>query len=178
MNCPRFAPMDISRKKLSITVPILLLLATLLISNVAAVPQDKANNTATPIQHLVVIFQENVSLDHFATYPVAANPAGEPQFTADPNTPSVNGLSGNLLTNNPNLVNPFRLDRSQALTCDMNHDYTPEQQAFDGGLMDEFVQYTSSSGLGCDPSGATVMGYYDGNTVTAIWEYAQNFAMN
>ncbi len=170
--------MDISRKELSITVPILLL-ATLLISNVAAVPQDKANNTATPIQHLVVIFQENVSFDHyFATYPVAANPAGEPQFTADPSTPSVNGLSGGLLTNNPNLVNPFRLDRSQALTCDMNHDYTPEQQAFDGGLMDKFVQYTSSSGRGCDPSGATVMGYYDGNTVTAMWEYAQNFAMN
>ena len=23
-----------------------------------------------------------------------------------------------------------------------------------------------------------VMGYYDGNTVTALWEYAQNFAMN
>ena len=22
------------------------------------------------------------------------------------------------------------------------------------------------------------MGYYDGNTVTALWNYAQNFAMN
>ena len=29
--------------------------------------------TATPIQHLVVIFQENVSFDHyFATYPTAS----------------------------------------------------------------------------------------------------------
>src|SRR5215470_5301184 len=35
--------------------------------------------TTTPIEHLVVIFQENVSFDHyFATYPVALNPAGEP----------------------------------------------------------------------------------------------------
>lgn len=25
---------------------------------------------------------------------------------------------------------------------------------------------------------ALVMGYYDGNTVTALWNYAQNFAMN
>ena len=34
-----------------------------------------ANNTATPIQHLVVIFQENVSFDHyFGTYPFATNP--------------------------------------------------------------------------------------------------------
>ena len=39
--------------------------------------------TATPIKHLVVIFQENVSFDHyFATYPVAANPSGEPRFIA------------------------------------------------------------------------------------------------
>src|SRR5271157_1162472 len=44
--------------------------------------------TTTPIKHLVVIFQENVSFDHyFATYPVAANPAGESQFTAKPHTP-------------------------------------------------------------------------------------------
>jgi phospholipase C len=35
--------------------------------------------TASPIEHLVVIFQENVSFDHyFATYPVALNPTGEP----------------------------------------------------------------------------------------------------
>src|SRR5713226_2441975 len=41
--------------------------------------------TATPIQHDVVIFQENVSFDHyFATYPVAANPSGEPAFFAGP----------------------------------------------------------------------------------------------
>ena len=37
----------------------------------------------TPIQHLVVIFQENVSFDHyFGTYPNAANPPGEPRFAA------------------------------------------------------------------------------------------------
>ena len=39
--------------------------------------------TATPIKHLVIIFGENISFDHyFATYPVAANPPGEPAFTA------------------------------------------------------------------------------------------------
>ncbi len=32
------------------------------------------NPTATPIKHLVVIFQENISFDHyFATYPNARN---------------------------------------------------------------------------------------------------------
>ena len=39
--------------------------------------------TATPIQHIVVIFGENISFDHyFGTYPNATNPSGEPPFTA------------------------------------------------------------------------------------------------
>ena len=55
--------------------------------------------TATPIQHVVVIFQENVSFDHyFGTYPYATNPPGEPSFRAAPGTPSVNGLTRPSLT--------------------------------------------------------------------------------
>jgi phospholipase C len=148
--------------------------------------------TATPIQHLVVIFNENVSFDHyFGTYPNATNPPGEPKFKAAPGTPTVNGL-GNALTNaNPNLnpangtgaANPFRLDRSQAYTNDQDHDYTAEQQAFDAGLMDLFPLYTGTAGPPPSGSGVTqtnglVMGYFDGNTVTGIWNYAQDFAMN
>src|SRR5215472_1586767 len=67
---------------------------------------EKEHATTTPIKHVVVIFQENVSFDHyFATYPVAANPKGEPRFIARPGTPTVNGLQGALLTNNPNFLN-------------------------------------------------------------------------
>src|SRR5262245_22071251 len=73
--------------------------------------------TTTPIKHLVVIFDENISFDHyFGTYPNAANTDGTP-FVAKKNTPKVNGLSPQLLTNNPNLFNPTRLASSQALTC-------------------------------------------------------------
>jgi len=148
--------------------------------------------TATPIQHLVVIFQENVSFDHyFGTYPVAMNETGVPTFTAAKYTPAVNGLSGLLLTNNPNLnagngvgaTNPFRLSRDQAATSDQNHDYGPEQAAFDGGLMDLFPANVGTAGpppTGTSPLDTTglVMGYYDGNTVTAMWNYAQHFAMS
>jgi phospholipase C len=140
-----------------------------------------ATATATPIKHLVVIFQENVSFDHyFGTYPVATNPSGQPRFVASPNTPTVNGLSNALLNFNPNLnpangfgaSNPFRLDRSQAVTSDQDHDYLAEQLAFDAGVMDMFPANTGSGGS------SIVMGYYDGNTVTALWNYAQNFAMS
>lgn len=93
--------------------------------------------TSTAIKNLVIIFQENVSFDHyFVTYPNATNPPREPKFTTDSHTPSVNELTPALLNNNPNgnySMNPFRLDRSQAITCDMNHEYTAEQQAYHGG---------------------------------------------
>lgn len=139
--------------------------------------QTADQSTATPIKHLVVIFQENVSFDHyFATYPKAANPAGEPSFTASAGTPNVNGLSGSLLSQNPNSAAPFRLDRSQAATCDQDHEYTDEQKAFHGGLMDKFVEFTGNASSPCQAN--LVMGYYDGNTVTGLWNYAQNFVLN
>ena len=159
--------------------------------------------TTTPVEHLVVIFQENVSFDHyFATYPVALNPPGEPRFRGRDDTPSVNGLGtladgspeGLLLTNNPNAnnpangvnaINPFRLVRTQASTCDQGHNYGPEQQAFDGGLMDMFPASVGQGASGfCAAQYAygkdkgIVMGYFDGNTVTAMWNYAQHFAMS
>ena len=54
-----------------------------------------------PIRHVVVIFQENITFDHyFATYPTAANRAGELSFYARPQAPAVRGLAGYLLTKN------------------------------------------------------------------------------
>ncbi len=137
----------------------------------------------TPIQHLVVIFQENVSFDHyFATYPNAANTEGEPVFVPQRRkTAGVNGLSGALLTHNPNSVQPFRLSRAQAIVCDQTHDYTGEQKAMDNGLMDKFVESDGTTQTNCNDAGkgkGLVMGYYDGNTVTALWNYAQHFALS
>jgi phospholipase C len=152
-----------------------------------------SSHTTTPIKHLVVIFDENESFDHyFGTYPYAANTDGS-TFHAKPGTPTVNGLYtsitksgpvGPLLTSNANEYNPQRLTHSEALTCDQNHSYLPEQEAADGGKEDKYVQYTGSSatcngGLSTEyESPGLVMDYYDGNTVTALWNYAQNFAMS
>jgi len=96
-------------------------------------------HTETPIKHLVIIFNENRSFDHyFATYPNAANPSGSIPFVPKPHTPKVNNLANaHLLVNNPNnsaangtgATDPFRLDRTQANTRSQNHSYTPEQQA-------------------------------------------------
>jgi len=165
--------------------------ATLMAGQISWPVSASAQETATPIKHLVVIFQENISFDHyFGAYPNALNLKGEPKFVAAPGTPSVNGFTDGLLFSNPNFLNtdlngtgaanPFRLDRSEAATADQDHDYGPEQQAFHGGLMDGFPKYTGTPGP--PPTGQAtnglVMGYYDGNTVTALWNYAQHFATN
>lgn len=150
-----------------------------------AVPQsasaaDNSLTTTTPIKHVVVLFDENVSFDHyFGTYPTAANTDGTP-FTAAAGTPAVDTLaSSGTLTTNPNTYAPSRLTPQQALTCDQNHGYLPEQKAVDGGKMDQFVQNTSvDTCTGLYGSPGLTMDYYDGNTVTGLWNYAQNYAMS
>jgi phospholipase C len=158
----------------------------------AAVDPNKLK-TKYPIKHLVVIFNENRSFDHyFGTYPNAMNPEGEPVFEPAKNTQrDINNLLSNpaLLENNPNLnslnvtaaSNPFRLDRTQANTADQSHAYTSEQKAYDGGKNDLFPLDTgsgTSGGAGAFGTKAQVMGYFDGNSVTALWNYAQNYAMS
>jgi phospholipase C len=171
--------------------------------------------TKTPIKHLVVIFGENRSFDHyFATYPKAQNNPGETPFTASPLTPVVNNLVTpldtnhgfvplkglDLLANNPNgpngsgaainganASNPFRLGPTNAWTDGNDHGYTAEQIAYDNGKMDLFPASTGeggSFGNSCPNAGCTAvnqglaMAYFDGNTVTGMWNLAQHFAMS
>ncbi len=166
---------------------VLLVGMVLIASPYHAASQKRGTLATSPIAHLVVIYQENASFDHyFGAYPVAANPPGEPAFTAVPGTPAVNGLTNTLLAHNPNSSAPFRLDRAQAYTCDQDHAYADEQKAYDGGLVDRFVEHTEGKPedprqfCHTDAAGRydTVMDYFDGNTVTALWNYAQHFAMS
>jgi phospholipase C len=192
----------------------------LALATTTGAPADDQNNvyTGTPIKHLVIIFQENVSFDHyFGTYPFAQNNPGETPFKASPNTPkSINNLltpldvnngfkplvGVDLIHNNPNsnpnapvapnnskqngagASNPFRLSPVQAVINDQGHNYTPEQEAYNNFHMDGFPAWTGVAGPPPSPPPAAVatkglvMGYYDGNTTTALWNYAQYFAMS
>jgi phospholipase C len=174
------------------------------VTQAATTPTPVAVAPSTAIQHVVVIFGENISFDHyFGTYPQAANTGGT-TFTATTGTPTnISNYITNptLLTANPNensanLVSasnsipadPFRLAPNQAGTGDQNHNYGPEQLAFDSGKMDLFpmsVGVADAAALVSETAApstagttALTMGYYDGNTVTAMWNYAQHYAMN
>jgi phospholipase C len=159
-----------------------LVVASTLSSSAAAsqpVP-NRSKQTATPIKHLVVIFDENVSYDHyFGTYPQATNTDGT-KFTAAKKTPQNDNLvsSGNL-TSNPNVYKPTRLTPAQAVACSQNHNYSPEQKAMNGGAMDLFVQNVSTDTCtGAYGAPGLTMKYFDGNTVTGMWNYAQQYAMS
>src|ERR1700681_4259240 len=82
------------------------LAAAFTVATAGALAEDDDNErgmrTATPIKHLVVIFPENVSFDHyFGTYPNAQNNPGETPFHASPRTPkSINTLLTPLDVNN------------------------------------------------------------------------------
>ena len=185
--------------------------ATLILAGCGSTPLPTLNPAApavipttaqAAIKHVVVIFGENVSFDHyFGTYPNAANVNGT-TFTAAAGTPTnISNYTTNpaLLSANPNVninngagsTNPFRLAPSQAGTGDQDHNYGPEQMAFDSGNMDLFPLSVGSpdSSTAVTLASATnapaianttglTMGYYDGNTVTAMWNYAQHFSMN
>ena len=108
----------------------------------------------------------------------AKNRPGETPFHAAPGTPTVNGLSGRCSPTIPNAANPVPAVARAGGDLRQDHDYTPEQQAFDGGLMDKFVEFTRAYPGSRAAMPNVVMGYFDGNTVTALWNYAQHFAMS
>jgi phospholipase C len=161
------------------------------------------------IKHVVVIFGENESFDHyFGTYPNAQNLTGETAFTAAAGTAIPNNYVSNpsLLNNNPNALNlknnvtsgttvtsvasgPYRQAPAQAWTGSQSHNYTNEQLAFNLGNMDLFPLNVGAADSSAElASGgpfkalnntkALTMAYYDGNTVTGMWNYANRYAMS
>jgi len=186
-------------------------------------PKSALGQPVTPITHLIVVFGENISYDHYyATYPKVAYSGANPtdaneidqtNFPANATAPANNNLiaplnpstwaalaNPTLLTANPNgptgsgaafnganAVNPFLLWNDQAATADQNHSPKPEQIAYHDGAMDQFPGSTGSTASVPSPVSSDspadlikgqVMGYYDGTTVTALWNYSQAFAMN
>jgi phospholipase C len=187
--------------------------ALLLVGTLPTPAFSEDHHDPKTIKHVIVIFNENISFDHyFATYPHAENNPGETSFWASKGTSAANNLltpldtdknfralkESNLLTDNPNgssgsgaafnglsAANPFRLAPTQAATADQNHAPKPEQTAYDNGKMDEFPGSTGTAGPPPSATSASqaalskglTMGYFDGNTVTAMWNYAQHFVL-
>jgi len=108
---------------------------------------------AMPIEHVIVLYEENRSFDHyFGTYP------------------GVNGLNGSIalpVAHGSNVtVSPFHIPTTS--TGDLSHAHSTALVAYDGGKMDGFV-YAEGSNL--------TMGYYDYRDVPYYWDYASRFVL-
>jgi phospholipase C len=116
-----------------------------------------APTPTTPIQHVVVLMQENHTFDnYFGTYPGADGiPAGVcmPRVPADPSA---------------GCVNSYHLPSHR--TIDLSHGTDVANLALNGGKLDGFVYAQNKRNL----PGETAMGYYDGSDLPFYWNLASS----
>ena len=106
-----------------------------------------------PIQHIVVVFEENHTFDNFfGTYP------GVNGFDNESGLPISPGSS--------ETVAPFHLLSTS--TVDLGHSHSTARKAYDNGNMDGFV-FAERSNL--------TMGYYNGSDIPYLWDYASKFVL-
>ncbi len=146
-----------------------LLAAALLSAGLAAcVPKNPHN---LPIDHIVVLMQENRSADNY----LAALNAIQPDYAAEPTTGNPDPLN----PTGPAIV-PFH-ETQYCESSDLNHSWNGEHQAFDNGAMDGFTAANDSSSANADPtdpSGARTMGHYDSTDLPFYYGLYNTFATN
>lgn len=142
-----------------------LVLAASLVSGLFSPVQAAASSPAvsqpsTPIQHLVVLLQENHSFDnYFGTYPGADGlPAGT-KMVVDPANPGAG------------YVTPWHIGNSTI--TDLSHSAATFNAQYDNGKMDGFVSALNSR----NQNGRLSMGYYDDRDIPYYWNLADNFVL-
>jgi phospholipase C len=125
--------------------------------------------SSVPLQHIVVIMQENHAYDNFfGTYctflgplcPVTGN--GAPNGTCIPFHPATPSAGCSLLTPFPNA--------SFAQALDIGHDWNNSHAAYNGGLMNGFYDAEGHS--------LRTFRYFNGSTLPTYWNYAEQYALS
>jgi phospholipase C len=142
-------------------------LATALLT--ACVPKNPHN---LPVDHIVVLMQENRSAD---TYLGQLNAFGQPAYPAEPTTGNPDPLN----PTGPPIV-PFH-KTTYCESSDLNHSWNGTHQEWNNGAMDGFTAANSSSSANSDPtdpSGARTMGYYNATDLPFYYGLYNTFATN
>jgi phospholipase C len=142
-------------------------LATALLT--ACVPKNPHN---LPVDHIVVLMQENRSAD---TYLGQLNAFGQPAYPAEPTTGNPDPLN----PTGPPIV-PFH-KTTYCESSDLNHSWNGTHQEWNNGAMDGFTAANSSSSANSDPtdpSGARTMGYYNATDLPFYYGVYNTFATN
>ena len=123
------------------------------------IPAAAEARQATPIEHFVVLMQENHSFDnYFGTYPGAD---GIPSDTCMP----VEGAARPC-------VRPFHLGGRPV--PNLSHNPRTDRIQYAGGRMDGFVRAASADRQTVEPS---VMGYYDDRDLPFYWNLADDYVL-
>jgi phospholipase C len=130
----------------------------------AALP---ASETPNPIDHVVVLMQENRSFDHYFGQ---LHYQGQPAAEAEPRNAS-----------NPNPLGPlFQPVRNFHKTdyCetagDLDHSWNGSHEEWDGGKMDGFTKANANAS---DPTGSRTMGWYDQSDLPFYYKLFSTFAI-
>jgi phospholipase C len=116
--------------------------------------------TKTPINHLIVLMQENHTFDnYFGTYPGADGiPAGT-KMPVDPLNPGAG------------YVEPWHIGTTPII--DLSHSSAAFRDQFNKGKMDGFVAAMNHRNL----DGKQTMGYYDRSDLPYYWTLADNYVL-
>jgi phospholipase C len=136
------------------------LLAASQISVAKASPAGDVPQAKTPIQHLIVLMQENHTFDnYFGTYPGADGLPSGTKMPVDPANPSAG------------YVVPWHIGTTTI--TDLSHTATTFSAEYDNGKMDGFVSAINSF----NENGTIAMGYYDSSDIPYYWNLADNYVL-
>lgn len=125
----------------------------------AAGPEDQS--TATPIEHFIVLMQENHSFDnYFGTYPGADGFPEDLCVPVDPHDP-----------NTTECVEPFHLEGGQS--SDLDHTEQTYLLQYNDGKMDGFIAALDAR----NQNGRLAMGYYDDRELPYYWNIADQYVL-
>jgi phospholipase C len=122
-----------------------------------------AQRSAIPIEHLVIVTEENRSFDHYFG---KLSASGQPDAEGPPASFTNLDLSNNV-------VAPFHLV-STCLPADPGHQWAEMHAGWDNGKMDGFVKSAAMTA----PDGHFVIGYYDSQDLPFYYWLANTFAIS
>jgi len=147
-------------RRVLLAISLVLILSGYLPISVQAATDAQDHQPSTPIQHLVVLMQENHTFDnYFGTYPGANGIPADIKMPVDPTNPSAG------------YVVPWHI--GNATITDLSHSAATFRDQYNNGKMDAFVSTLNSR----NQDGKLAMGYYDGQDIPYYWNLADNYVL-
>jgi len=137
-----------------------LLIIILLGSQFLFLSNASTPTTRTPIKHIVILMQENRTLENFFwTYPGIVNGSSQDPTLCMPKS----------LTKNLGCAKPTYTSDPLSNHGDLTHDWNTSWLSYDYGKMDGF--------MAADGGNPDIMTYYNATLLPYIWNFARNYTL-